>query len=140
MEENLIKKRILVVEDEKLLLKAITGKLEKAGFEVNACSTGMEAVEILKNIKNNQEFPKVIWLDYYMNGYNGLAFMNDIKKIENLPEIPIIVVSNLSDPEKVSRMLALGVQKYYLKADNSLEELIESIKDLIKQEEQNNGK
>lgn len=120
---------VLVVEDEQLLLDAITRKLELDNMKVIACKSGEEALGMLKQ---TDSLPDVIWLDYYLKYMNGLEFMSSLKKDSRLANIPSIVVSNSASDDKVKNMLALGVKRYYLKAENRLEDIIAEVKNLIK--------
>ena len=119
---------IMVVEDETLLLQAITKKLKLSGMDVLSCASGQQAVDYLKNL---DELPDAVWLDYYLKDMNGLAFMQELKQNPAWTNIPVIVVSNSANPEKVNNMLALGARKYILKAEYRLDEIIGMIKDFI---------
>ena len=118
----------MVVEDETLLLQAITKKLKLSGMDVLSCASGQQAVDYLKNL---DELPDAVWLDYYLKDMNGLAFMQELKQNPAWTNIPVIVVSNSANPEKVNNMLALGARKYILKAEYRLDEIIGMIKDFI---------
>lgn len=120
---------VLIIEDEELLLNAIARKLKSSGLSVILAISGTQALEILKNAK---ELPRVIWLDYYLNDMNGLQFMNALKKNDKWARIPTIVVSNSASDDKVKNMLALGVKKYYLKAENRLDDIIDYMKEFVK--------
>jgi len=122
------KPTVLVLEDEKLLLDAITKKLELNKMNVIACKSGKEALKTLQDLDN---VPSAIWLDYYLKDMDGLEFMCSIKKDIRFSNIPSIVVSNSASDDKVKNMLALGVKKYYLKAESRLEDIIATVKDLI---------
>jgi len=119
---------IMVVEDETLLLQAITKKLKLSGMDVLSCASGQQAVDYLNSL---DELPDAIWLDYYLKDMNGLAFMQQLKQNEKWANIPVIVVSNSASPDKVNNMLALGAKKYLLKADYRLDEIIGMIRDFI---------
>jgi DNA-binding response OmpR family regulator len=121
---------VLVVEDEVLLLQAITKKLKLSGMDALSCSSGQQAIDYLESI---DELPDVIWLDYYLKDMNGLSFMQALKKNEKWAAIPVLVVSNSASPEKVHNMLALGAKKYILKAEYRLDEIIAMIRDFIEQ-------
>jgi len=122
------KSTIMVVEDEELLLQAITRKLESSHMQVITCKSGKQALDILNNL---DKVPDAIWLDYYLKDMNGLDFMSSIKKDKRFENIPTIVVSNSASPEKVSGMLALGVKKYYLKAEHKLDDIITAVKEFV---------
>lgn len=118
----------MVVEDETLLLQAITKKLKLSGMDVLSCSSGQQAVDYLNNL---DELPDAVWLDYYLKDMNGLAFMQALKANPAWTNIPVIVVSNSASPDKVNNMLALGAKKYILKAEFRLDEIIAMIRDFI---------
>lgn len=119
---------IMVVEDENLLLQAITKKLKISNMDVLSCSSGAQAMDYLNSI---EELPDAIWLDYYLKDMNGLAFMQQVKANPKWAHIPVLVVSNSASPDKVHTMLALGAKKYILKAEHRLDEIIQMIRDLI---------
>lgn len=115
---------VMVVEDEEVLLRAITKKLEISGKQVVSCISGKQALDYLANI---EQLPDLIWLDYYLKDMNGLDFMYELKKHEQWSKIPVLVVSNSASEEKVTRMLALGAKKYILKAEAKLDDLIHEV-------------
>jgi two-component system chemotaxis response regulator CheY len=119
---------IMVVEDESLLLQAITKKLKLSGMDVLSCASGQQAVDYLNNL---DVLPDAVWLDYYLKDMNGLAFMQELKAKPEWSRIPVIVVSNSASPDKVSNMLALGAKKYVLKAEYRLDEIIVMIREFI---------
>jgi two-component system chemotaxis response regulator CheY len=119
---------VLVIEDEPLLLEAITKKLKVLQMTTASCSSVKQALDYLQGA---QELPDVVWLDYYLKDMNGLDFMEELKKNEKWKDIPVLVVSNSASPEKVQNMLALGAKKYILKAEHRLDEIAEMIRGLI---------
>lgn len=121
---------IMVVEDEILLLQAISTKLKLTGIDVLSCSSGKQALDYIETL---EKLPDAIWLDYYLKDMNGLAFMQQVKSNKNWANIPVIVVSNSASPEKVTTMLGLGVKKYILKAEYRLDEIIDMIQSFIKE-------
>lgn len=127
---------IMVVEDEVLLLQAITKKLKLSNIDVLSCSSGQQAIDYLESL---DELPDAIWLDYYLKDMNGLAFMQAVKANAKWAEIPVIVVSNSASPEKVHNMLGLGAKKYILKAEYRLDEIIAMIQEFIAGDTKNPG-
>jgi two-component system chemotaxis response regulator CheY len=120
--------QMMIVEDETLLLQAITKKLKLSGMDVLSCSSGQQAVDYLNNL---DKLPDAIWLDYYLKDMNGLAFMQQLKQNPAWTAIPVLVVSNSANPDKVSNMLALGAKKYILKAEYRLDQIIDMIRGFI---------
>lgn len=126
--------KLLVVEDEPLLLEAIGKKLEKEKIQTLLADSAKKGFDFLVSEK---KLPDAIWLDYYLKDLTGLDFVIELKKNEKWANIPIIVVSNSASTEKVNSMLALGVNEYLLKANFRLEDIIKEIISLIKKNEKN---
>ena len=125
--------RIMVVEDEALLLQAITKKLKLVGMDVLSCSSGAQAIDYLNNL---DDLPDAVWLDYYLKDMNGLDFMQKLKANNTWSDIPVLVVSNSASPAKVTTMLGLGAKKYILKAEYRLDEIISIINKFIAENKQ----
>lgn len=119
---------VMVVEDEILLLQAITKKIKLSGLDVLSCSSGKQAIDYLNSL---DELPDAVWLDYYLKDMNGLGFMQQLKQNPKWENIPVLVVSNSASPDKVSTMLGLGAKKYILKAEHRLDEIIGMIREFI---------
>src|ERR1700722_19365909 len=117
---------IMVIEDEDLLLQAITKKLSLNGITVISCIGGEQALIYLKN---HPHLPDAIWLYYYFKDMNGLEFMN--KEKTKWAQLPVFVVSNSASQDKVNRMLAIGAKKYLLKAEYRLDDIIKMMKTFI---------
>ncbi|MBL4693814.1 response regulator [Candidatus Gracilibacteria bacterium] len=124
---------VLVLEDEALLLEAISKKLIKSGMTTISCTTAEQALDYLESIS---EKPDVIWLDFYLKGgMDGLEFLTKLKANEAWANIKIIIVSNTASDDKVKSMLALGASKYVLKAEHRLDEIVEQLTDIIAETE-----
>lgn len=119
---------VMVVEDEALLLRAVTLKLEKIGLSVVSCTTGKQAISYLSDLP---ELPSVIWLDYYLGDMTGLDFIQQLKANPLWDKIPVVVVSNSASDSKIQNMLALGVKKYLLKAEYRLEDIVKIINEIV---------
>jgi CheY-like chemotaxis protein len=129
---------IMVIEDEELLLRAISKKLISEGYQAITCTSSRQAIDYLKNL---ERLPDAIWLDYYLGDMNGLEFMNELKKNQSWTNIPVFVVSNSASPQKKSAMLALGAKNYLLKAEHKLDDIIKIIVEFLSQNKspQTNG-
>lgn len=121
--------KILVVEDEATLLKAITKKMEKMNIFV---TTARSYDEARKNIE--EELPDLIWLDHYLYGEkNGMELLKDIRKNDLTKNIPVIVVSNTCPNDKYRDYMDLGIDKYYEKSSVRLESIISDALDFVGQ-------
>lgn len=120
------KKTVLIVEDEKPLLDAIKIKLEKNNFETVSARSVEQAKQYTKDIERID----AIWLDHYLLGKeDGLDFVAWCKNDQNnkCNQIPIFVVSNTATSEKLATYMKLGVEKYFVKSNHGLEEIVDEI-------------
>jgi len=120
------KKTVLVVEDERPLLNAISIKLERSGFDVVTARTVEQALGYLSDVPNID----AIWLDHYLLGKeSGLDLVTACKSEGSAHSgIPIFLVSNTASADKVQSYLKLGVNKYFVKAEMRLDAIIEDMK------------
>lgn len=123
-----MKKTVLILEDEDLISGVIKNKLEKKEVVAFVATSVQEGLDIL-----SKEAIDVIWLDHYLFGAaNGLDFVIKLKSNDKWKNIPIFLVSNTATPDKVSSYLTLGVDKYFTKLDNKLEQIIADVAESIK--------
>ena len=125
MNEETARKSILVVEDERPLLEAIRLKLERSGFDVVSARTIAQARGYLEDVPGIS----AVWLDHYLLGKeSGLDFVMSCKADGSKHNtLPIFLVSNTASAEKVQTYMKLGVNKYYVKAEKRLDEIIQDI-------------
>lgn len=122
--------KILVVEDEEILLIALSEELKQEGFEVVGAKDGVEGVE-----KSVTEKPDLILLDLVMPRLDGLGALKQMKENVLTKDIPVVILTNLSDYDKVSAALSLGAMDYLVKANYRLEELIDKIKVVLQRKQ-----
>jgi two-component system nitrogen regulation response regulator NtrX len=77
---------ILIVDDEKDIRTALTGILEDEGYQVITASSGMEALETVR-----QEMPDLVLLDIWMPGIDGLETLERLKAL--FPQLTVIMIS-----------------------------------------------
>lgn len=124
----LIMSKILLVEDDSFLSSLLKNRLEKKGLEVVLAKDGEEALGLLKTIK-----PSLILLDIILPKKNGFEVMEEIRSNQQMePEkTPIIIISNLGQPEDIQKGLELGAIEYFIKAKISIDELVDKVKNFI---------
>lgn len=123
---DLSKVKILIVEDEEILLTALSEELKQQGFQVVGAKDGVEGVE-----KANSEKPDLILLDLVMPRMDGISALKEIKAGATTKDIPVVILTNLSDYDKVSDALSLGAMDYLVKANYRLEELVSKLKTVL---------
>ena len=121
-------RKILLVEDEPFLSSLLKNRLEKEGFEMQLARDGDEA---LSSIKSNK--PDLVLLDLILPKKSGFELMDEIRKDPKTQakDLPIIIISNLGQPEDVSRGQELGAAKYFIKAKTSIDELVQKVKSFL---------
>lgn len=110
-----MKKKVLIVEDDKFIVKAMTIKFKNSGFLVKSTYTAEEGLITLKSF-----LPDVIILDIILPGINGYEFLKKVKNDSKLKNIPVIVASNLPEDEEGTA----GATDYIVKSDLDLDELV----------------
>ena len=119
-------KKILVVEDDNYLANAYRVKLTKVGFEVKNSFDGSEAIEALKTFT-----PDLILLDIVMPKKDGFATLEEIKKNDQIKNIPVIIASNLGQKEDKDRGEKLGAADFFVKTDFTLNDLVQKINAIL---------
>ncbi len=119
--------KILLAEDEELLIDVLNRKLTQEGYEVKIAKNGKEALEILKS---GEDFDLIL-LDIIMPEMGGFEVMEEIQKDENLKKIPVIVISNSGQPVELTRAKNLGAKDWIIKTEFDPQEVIEKVKKYI---------
>lgn len=122
------KKRILVVEDETELVKAIQIRLEQAGYEILVAYDGMEALD-----KARKEKPDLIVLDLMLPKMDGYKVCAMLKRDTKYNKIPIIILTARAQETDEKLGLELGADVYITKPFNH-QVVISKIKELLKEE------
>ena len=127
-------KKILVVDDNVFFAKTIADSLPKDKYQVVTAEDGEEGLKKLQSEK-----PDLVLLDILMPKIDGMEFLKILqsKRIKNNGEFPtpIIITSNISNINKISEGVALGVKGYIVKSDESLNNIVSSIEQVLQSEE-----
>lgn len=115
--------RILVVDDDVIVIKSCRRILEAEGFEVTTVPSADEALEKIKIY----DFDLLV-VDVKMPKHDGIFLMREIKK--NWPDVPIIVMSGYPTPETIADVLKLGAIQFIPKPFKP-DEFMKSIKQVI---------
>ena len=118
------KKKILVIEDEATLQKALNDVLAQEGYDVLNALDGMSGLDIA--LKEN---PDLILLDIILPKMDGFEVLKRLKEKES--KIPIIILTNLSDISDIQKALDLGATTYLVKADFHLDDVLKKVKETL---------
>jgi CheY-like chemotaxis protein len=121
-----MKRRILIIEDEKPLREAFAFLLESEGFVVALAENGKIGLQKLTDFR-----PDLILLDMLMPVMNGQEFLEAAQLSQSATAVRVLMLSNLSDPITIDDALVYGVTDSVLKADLSPAELAAKVKKLL---------
>lgn len=119
-------KKILVIEDEEILLGLLQKRLAKEGYEVSVARDGEEGLKLMREIS-----PNLILLDIIMPKMDGLEVLAEMQKEDDLRKIPVIVISNSGQPVEIDKIKKLGVKDWLIKTEFDPQEIIQKVKKQI---------
>lgn len=121
------KKKILLIDDDPLIIRLYQNKLKGDGYEVETAHNGEEGLKQAKFSK-----PDLIFLDVMMPKMAGIETIKELKKDKKLKSVPVVFLTNLSEAGgRVSDAKKLGAEDYLVKADTTLQQLSAKAKELI---------
>lgn len=119
-------KRVLIIEDDPSLLDILAFKISSEGFEVLKAHDGQEGLDIAL-----RELPDLILLDLLLPKRPGLNMLEDLRKDEKSKQIPVIVLTNLSENSTIYKSIALNSSAYFIKSNSSLEVIANEVKNKL---------
>lgn len=119
------KKKIILIEDEAVLVDVLQKKLIGEGFDVVVARDGQEGINKLGELREDR--PDLILLDIIMPKKDGFAVLEFIKSDKKLSKIPVIIISNSGQPVEISRAKELGVQDWLVKTEFDPEEVMDKV-------------
>ncbi len=114
------KKRVLLVDDERAILRVLTVKLRISGYNVIAASSGEEALDLVGSTP-----PDIMLLDVIMPGMDGFEVL---QKLRTTSELPVIVFS--ARPENAQKAMSLGANDF-LDKPFDVDDMVKKIRELL---------
>lgn len=118
-------KKILIIEDEKTLARALELKLTRSGFVVSVVFNGEDGINIVQ-----KEIFDLILLDLIMPKSDGFAVLA-ILKAENIMT-PVVVLTNLGQEYDMARAKGFGAKGFFIKSNTPLATIVEYVTKLLK--------
>jgi len=115
-------KIVLIIEDDINFMAALQAKLSVEGFIARTAKNGEEAMQKLG------EKVDLIVLDVILPDMTGFDILKRIKNDPETKDIPVVIVSNLSDQGSKDKGTTLGAKDYIVKPDYKIDEIVEKIK------------
>ncbi len=119
-------KKILLIEDEKILRDMYVQKISESGMKVVWADNSKEGLEIAK-----KEAPDLVILDILLPGKSGLYFLENLKKDSLTSQLKVVVFSNYDDLDAKKKALALGAKAYLIKTQFTPKEMLKKIKEYL---------
>ncbi|MBT8220732.1 MAG: response regulator transcription factor [Bacteroidia bacterium] len=110
--------KILICEEEEVLLTAIEFRLQKNGFSVIRTNDAQQCVKHLQ-----EDHPDMLIIDLDMSGISGLEMTDKLRKEMN-SDIPIILLSDLEDGEELHKAFEFGANDFVTKPFKPVELVI----------------
>ncbi len=114
--------RILVVDDDPSTLEVISRYLAKCGHTVESAPNGRNAIEHIL-----YKLPELIILDLCMPHFDGCSLLEVVRSYVRLKELPVIVLTGLSDGPLIQRARNLKVNTILTKGAATMEKIEEAV-------------
>lgn len=114
--------KILIIEDDEMILIPLRTILEKYKFDVHIEKDGLGGLQYAQN-----KPPNIILLDLMLPTMNGFQILEELKHDPHTRQISVVVVSNLGDAASIERALDLGAREYFVKSRTLLSHIVQYI-------------
>ena len=120
--------KLLIIEDENLMLKPLVDKFSSEGFEVILAKNGETGLD-----KALTEKPDLILLDIILPKKDGMTMMRELRASNSWGKnVPIILLTNLNADDRIMKGVTKDEPAYYLvKTDWTLDQVVEKVKDRL---------
>jgi len=119
-------KTILIVEDETSLRHALRDKLTRENFAVLEAKNGEEGLEVAL-----REHPDLILLDIVMPKMDGITMLKKLREYLWGKSAKVIILTNLSDNEKVAEAMRQETFEYLVKSDWKIEDVVAKVRERL---------
>ena len=120
-------KKVLIVEDDPSVIQMYSMKFKEGGHEVLQATTGVEGLDLAR-----KEKPDLILLDIIIPQFDGFAVLEKLREDVSTKNIPVILLTNLSQDTDQKRGKELGAKEYLVKAHLTPSEVFKKVEKYIK--------
>jgi CheY-like chemotaxis protein len=121
--------KILLIEDDDLILDLYERLLTQQGFEVDKAVDGDSGLA-----KAKQELPDVILLDILLPGKSGIEVLHELKTDEATAQIPVVILTNYAGEQYAKQSLDGGATGYIIKSSQPPNEIVKIVRDVCGEE------
>lgn len=122
-------KRILLVEDDRVLRRACEASLRRKGFRVTIAVDGQAALDELEAWSD--PLPDLILLDLLMPRLTGIEVLRVLRANPRTKAVPVLILSNSSREQDCAQVEQFEIAGYFVKSNLSLQELGEHVARLL---------
>ena len=115
--------RVLLIEDDPPMVKMYSTKLQMEGFEVEVAYDGEKGLE-----KTEEWKPDLVVLDLMIPKMGGMDVLKQIRANPKTKNVPVLILSNLSQEQDVQLAKELKVKEFLVKANFTPGQVVEKIK------------
>ena len=115
---------VLVVEDSPVAREVVMKILQREGYDVFGACNGVEAMDFLHS---NSNTPDLVLLDVMMPEKDGMTMLQELRDEPQYKELPVILLTALSDEQRMKKARELGVREYLVKTRFSYDELVDQV-------------
>src|SRR3989344_5986287 len=119
----MVKKSILLIEDDDIVSELLQKRLLTAGYSVEVANDGRVGLEMI--LKNK---PNLVLLDMLLPGLDGFGILKELSELGILPDLPVIIISNSGQSVEIELALKMGVRDYLVKVNFNPGEVLEKVK------------
>ncbi len=121
-------KKIVLIEDDNVILEMYKLKFKEEGFELSLATDGEEGLELIK-----KEKPALVLLDIILPKMDGFAVLAALKKDDSTKNIPVLLLTNLGQKADIEKGKEMGANDYIVKSSLTPTQVVEKIKNYIKE-------
>ena len=125
---NVVPKQILVIEDDTLITLMYQSALASSNFELNIVSDGQSGWDFMQT-----NTPDLVILDFMLPKLNGIEILKKMRADLRLKDIPVILMSSLSDEADKARAMEAGATLYWVKNEVNMVDFGNKISEVIGQ-------
>lgn len=114
--------KILLIEDEEIMIELLERKLVQEGYEVLVARDGEEGLKLMR-----ENWPNLILLDIILPKMGGFDVLKEMERNPSLKKIPVIIISNSGQSVELSKAIRFGVKDWLIKTQFEPQELIDKI-------------
>ena len=124
------KKKILVIEDEDMLLDSYCEILESAGYETMRANDGYKGLESLETDKDDIA---LVVLDLMMPGLDGLEVLRvKTETPDKYGKAPVLVLTNMASEKAIKEAFDIGAVSYLIKTEMDSDSLVKEVEKILK--------